>query len=41
MKKFDITVAWIATALAVIVGIKVTHSVWCLWAFILPLCMTY
>ena len=28
MKKFDITVAWIATALAVIVGIKVTHSAW-------------
>ena len=41
MNKFDITVAWIATALAVIVGIKVTHSAWCLWAFILPLCMTY
>ena len=37
MKKFDITVAWIATALAVIVGIKVTHSAWCLWAFLLPL----
>lgn len=41
MKKFDITVAWIATALAVIVGIKVIHSAWCLLAFILPLCMTY
>lgn len=41
MKKFDIAVAWMATSLAVIVGIEVTHSAWCLWAFILPVCMSY
>ena len=29
-------VAWIATAIAVIYGIKYTGSAWCLWAFILP-----
>lgn len=38
--EFAKTAAWILTALAVIVGIKVTHSAWCLWAFLLPL-MTY
>lgn len=25
---------------AVIVGIEVTHSAWCLWAFLLPLLMS-
>lgn len=28
--------AWIATAVAVIYGIKYTGSAWCLWAFVLP-----
>lgn len=39
--EFAKAIAWIATALAVIVGIEVTRSAWCLWAFILPVCMTY
>ena len=38
--EFAKAAAWISTALAVIVGNKVTHSAWCLWAFLLPL-MTY
>lgn len=38
--EFAKAAVWISTALAVIVGIEVTHSAWCLWAFILPL-MTY
>ena len=40
MKKFDVAVAWIATALAIIVGMKITESPWCLWAFLLPLSMS-
>lgn len=28
--------AWIATAVAVIFGIKLTGSSWCLWAFFFP-----
>ena len=31
--EFAKAAAWISTALAVIVGIEVTHSAWCLWAF--------
>ena len=38
--EFAKAAAWISTALAVIVGIEVTHSAWCLCAFLLPL-MTY
>lgn len=38
--EFAKAAAWISTALAVIVGIKVTHSAWCLWAFLLPLSMS-
>lgn len=38
--EFAKAAAWISTALAVIVGIEVTHPAWCLWAFLLPL-MTY
>ena len=38
--EFAKAAAWISTALAVIVGIEVTHSAWCLWEFLLPL-MTY
>lgn len=29
--------AWIATAVAVCVGLYITHSAWCLWAFVLPM----
>jgi hypothetical protein len=28
--------AWLGTALAVAVGVYITHSAWCLWALILP-----
>lgn len=33
---FAKAVAWISTAVAVIFGMKYTHSPWCLWAFLLP-----
>ena len=38
--EFAKAAAWISTALAVTVGIEVTHSAWCLWAFLLPLLMS-
>jgi hypothetical protein len=38
--EFAKAAAWISTALAVIVGIEVTHSAWYLWAFLLPLLMS-
>ncbi len=38
--EFTKAAAWISTALAVIVGIEVTHSAWCLCAFLLPLLMS-
>lgn len=28
--------AWIATSIAVCVGLCITHSAWCLWALLLP-----
>nr|DAW88477.1 MAG TPA: hypothetical protein [Caudoviricetes sp.] len=31
-------VKWISVAVAVSVGIYITKSAWCLWAFILPIC---
>lgn len=31
--------AWIATAIAVIFGIRYTNSAWCLWALFLPACI--
>lgn len=31
--------AWIGTSLAVITGIYITGSAWCLWALIFPACM--
>ena len=37
--EFAKAIAWISTAAAVIIGIKITHSPWCLWAFLFPLCM--
>lgn len=33
------TSAWIATAIAVIFGIRYTNSAWCLWALFLPACI--
>ena len=27
---------WIAVAIAVMAGIYLTHSAWCLWGFLLP-----
>lgn len=32
--------AWISTAAAVVAGVHVTGSVWCLWAMVLPLMIT-
>ena len=29
--------AWVSTATAVIVGIYLTESAWCLWALLIPL----
>lgn len=31
--EFAKAAAWISTALAVIIGMKITESPWCLWAF--------
>ncbi|MBT9667639.1 hypothetical protein [Roseburia hominis] len=33
---FEKAVKWIAVSIAVIAGIKMTGSAWCLWAFALP-----
>lgn len=33
---FEKAVKWIAVSIAVIAGIKITGSAWCLWAFALP-----
>lgn len=30
---FERAVAWISTVVAVIIGMKITKSPWCLWAF--------
>ena len=38
--EFTKAAAWISTALAVIVGIEVTHSAWCLWACLFTLLMS-
>lgn len=32
--------AWISTAAAVVAGVHVTGSAWCLWAMVLPLMIT-
>lgn len=32
--------AWIATAIAVIFAIKYTESIWCLWALLIPACVS-
>jgi uncharacterized membrane protein YgaE (UPF0421/DUF939 family) len=31
--------AWLGTAVAVIAGVYFTHSAWCMWALVLPVCM--
>lgn len=33
---FSYGLAWLSTAIAVSVGIYITGSAWCLWAFLLP-----
>ena len=38
--EFAKAIAWISTAVAVIIGMKITESPWCLWAFLLPLLMS-
>ena len=38
--EFAKAIAWVATAVAVIIGMKITESPWCLWAFLLPLSMS-
>ncbi|WP_289290913.1 hypothetical protein [Sporofaciens musculi] len=30
------TAAWIATGIAVAVGVYVTKSAWCMWALLIP-----
>ena len=32
--------AWIATAIAIIFAIKYTGSAWCLWALLIPACVS-
>lgn len=38
--EFVKAIAWISTAVAVIIGMKITESPWRLWAFLLPLSMS-
>lgn len=38
---FEKAVKWIAVSIAVIAGIKMTGSAWCLWAFALPVSRAY
>ena len=44
MKNIAVTIAyasaWIATAIAVIFAIKYTESIWCLWALLIPACVS-
>lgn len=44
MKNIAMTIAyasaWIATAIAVIFAIKYTESIWCLWALLIPACVS-
>ena len=37
---FAYAAAWISTAAAVVAGVHVTGSAWCLWAMALPLLVT-
>lgn len=39
MMWFANVVAWIATSVAVIGGMYLTKSAWCLWAFFIPALM--
>jgi len=38
---FAYAVAWASTSVAVGVGIYITKSAWCLWALLLPACLTF
>lgn len=40
MAWIDYAAAWISTAAAVVAGLHVTGSTWCLWAMVLPLMIT-
>lgn len=35
--EFAKAIAWISTAVAVIIGMKITESPWCLWAFFITI----
>lgn len=37
---FAYAMVWLSTALAAIAGMYFTHSAWCLWALILPACIS-
>lgn len=37
---FAYAMAWLSTALAAIAGMYFTHSAWCLWALLLPACIS-
>lgn len=32
-------IMWISTATAAISGMYFTHSAWCLWVFVFPICV--
>lgn len=36
MKQHFLWVMWVAMSIAVIAGIAITKSAWCLWAFLIP-----
>ena len=33
--------AWCVTAATIIIAISLTHSAWCLWAFLVPASVTW
>lgn len=37
---FAYAMAWVSTAIATSIGIYFTGSAWCLWAMILPACIS-
>lgn len=40
MVYFAYVMAWVSTAAAVCYGVTVTGSAWCLWALLLPACLS-
>ena len=34
-------IMWISTAMAAIAGRYFTHSAWCLWVFVFPICVSF